>query len=106
MNTVPAPQTDPTATKYEVVLVWSHGPTSDLAKAIDQRKAYAYNRVFDQEPSREALAGIVAAKQAEIEANPLTHPDPAFHRLEVRKVTTELADLESLVAEYNENQPA
>ena len=106
MNTVERTQQDPTLPKFEAVLVWSHGPVSELAKSIDQRKAYAYNRVFDTRPDRSVLAGIVAAKQAEIEANPSAYPDPAFHRLEVRTVTTELADLDGIVAEYNEGQPA
>ena len=90
--------------KYEAVLIWSHAPVSDINKSVGRRSAYAFNRVFDQKPDTEVLAGVVAAKQAEIEANPLAHPDPQFHRLEVRTVTTELADLESIVAEYNAGQ--
>lgn len=94
-----------TPVKYEVVLVWSHAPVSDTNKLLERRSAFAFNRVFDQRPDSQVLAGVVAAKQAEIDANPQAYPDPAFHRLEIRTVTTEIVDLEPIVAAYNAGQP-
>ena len=47
---------------------------------------------------------MVAQKQRSIERDPQLFPDPAMHRLEVRRVETTVADLEGIVAEYNAGQ--
>ncbi len=89
------------ATQFEAVLVWSHEPAS----GIGERQYKAFNRVFDEEPNDVQLAAVVADKQREIEATPDAYPDPAMHRMELRKVAKYDLPLQEYVDLWNQDQP-
>lgn len=89
-----------TEVQFEAALIWSYEDPDRL----EGRTHRAYNQVFSDNPTREQLAVMVAGKQKDIEASPGRYPDPAMHRLEVRRVEKYDADLASIVAEYNAGQ--
>jgi len=90
------------ATQFEAVLIWSHQPASGIETG---RQFKAFNRVFEEEPTDEQLASVVAEKQRQIEATPHAFPDPAMHRMELRKVAKYDLPLEYYVDLWNQDQP-